>query len=294
MTMAYLYKWTHIPTNKWYIGSRTRKNCHPTDGYICSSKIVKPLILEDKSNWYRTVLIVGDPLYIRNLETKLLCSLNAADNEMSYNQNNSNGKFYFTGRTHSESAKQKIAEKNTGSNNPNFGKPSPKKNIPASEKTRLAISIGNRGKKRSEEVKQEMAIRNIGENNPNYGTNWTEERRKKFIETRKMKKDLDPSYGAKSENGRAQISRSRKGKKLSDATREKMSKSKMGHLSSRKGAITPYETRLKLSAALKGRIISKESIEKRTATRARNKALKQHIELQDTSISVLNEQFNTL
>ena len=44
MTVAFLYKWIEISTDKWYIGSRTANGCHPTDGYICSSKIVKPLI----------------------------------------------------------------------------------------------------------------------------------------------------------------------------------------------------------------------------------------------------------
>ena len=32
-TQAYLYKWIHIPTQKWYVGSRTAKGCHQADGY---------------------------------------------------------------------------------------------------------------------------------------------------------------------------------------------------------------------------------------------------------------------
>jgi hypothetical protein len=40
-TIAYVYKWTHIPTSKWYVGSRTAPGCHPDDGYICSSKLIK-------------------------------------------------------------------------------------------------------------------------------------------------------------------------------------------------------------------------------------------------------------
>ena len=35
-TVAYVYKWIHIPTGKWYIGSRTRVGSHPDDGYYCS------------------------------------------------------------------------------------------------------------------------------------------------------------------------------------------------------------------------------------------------------------------
>lgn len=33
-TQAFLYKWTHIPTQKWYVGSRTAVGCHINDGYI--------------------------------------------------------------------------------------------------------------------------------------------------------------------------------------------------------------------------------------------------------------------
>jgi hypothetical protein len=50
-TVAYVYKWVHIPTGKWYIGSRTRVGSHPNDGYYCSSKTVKPLILANPNEW---------------------------------------------------------------------------------------------------------------------------------------------------------------------------------------------------------------------------------------------------
>lgn len=54
--MAFVYKWTNIPTGKWYIGVRTKNGCHINDGYICSSKIVKPLILSNPSDWKRDIL----------------------------------------------------------------------------------------------------------------------------------------------------------------------------------------------------------------------------------------------
>ena len=44
-SQAFVYKWKHISTNMWYVGSRTAKNCHPNDGYICSSAFVKSMIL---------------------------------------------------------------------------------------------------------------------------------------------------------------------------------------------------------------------------------------------------------
>lgn len=91
VTLAYLYKWTHIPSQKWYVGSRTRENCHPDDGYICSSKKVKPMILENRSEWIRKILIIGNPKYIRELERSYLVSIDARNDPMSFNENNATG-----------------------------------------------------------------------------------------------------------------------------------------------------------------------------------------------------------
>lgn len=97
MTIAYLYKWTHIPTKKWYIGSRTAKDCHPNDDYICSSKIVKPLIMATPSEWCREILAEGLPDIIIALEAKLLSDLDAKNNPTSYNMHNGDGKFTTSG-----------------------------------------------------------------------------------------------------------------------------------------------------------------------------------------------------
>ena len=72
MTNAFLYKWTHIPTLRWYVGSRTAKGCHPNDGYICSSKKVKPMILENKEEWRREIIAIGDSSEILDLESEVL------------------------------------------------------------------------------------------------------------------------------------------------------------------------------------------------------------------------------
>jgi hypothetical protein len=52
MTIAYVYKWTQLSTGKWYIGSRSAIGCNPNqhEKYICSSKTVKPMILEDRND----------------------------------------------------------------------------------------------------------------------------------------------------------------------------------------------------------------------------------------------------
>ena len=91
MTQAFVYKWIHKPTGMWYIGSRTAKDCHINDGYICSSKIVKPMIQEKPDEWERYILHTGLPKEMRKLETMLLIESNAKKNRMSFNRNNADG-----------------------------------------------------------------------------------------------------------------------------------------------------------------------------------------------------------
>ena len=106
MNTAYVYKWTHIPSFKWYIGSRTAKNSHPDDGYICSSKTVKPLIINNPQEWQRTILAIGSVQEIRNLETEILVSVDAKNDNRSFNKHNQNLKFVCNG--HSEETIKKI------------------------------------------------------------------------------------------------------------------------------------------------------------------------------------------
>ena len=74
-TTAFVYKWIELSTGKWYIGARIAKGCNPSDGYICSSKEVLNLIRENKEEWHREILAIGNPLYIRELENLYLNSL---------------------------------------------------------------------------------------------------------------------------------------------------------------------------------------------------------------------------
>lgn len=92
-TYAYVYKWTELSTGRWYIGSRTKHGCNPADGYICSSRIVKPLIEYNQTNWSRTVLCIGHAVDMLALETALLTLVDAKNDPLSYNQHNGDGKF---------------------------------------------------------------------------------------------------------------------------------------------------------------------------------------------------------
>lgn len=93
MTTAFVYKWTNISTLQWYIGSRTRKNCHPNDGYVCSSKTVKPLIVENAINWVREIVDTGTPVEMRELEQEILVLFDAVNDSRSLNKHNATSKF---------------------------------------------------------------------------------------------------------------------------------------------------------------------------------------------------------
>lgn len=142
MTTAFLYKWTEITSGKWYVGSRTKKGCHPSDGYICSSKLVKPMILENQSNWVRQILVIGNSKYILELEAAYLKLLDARKDSMSYNLHNGDGEFSTCG----------MKRKNTW----NKGKKGIQK-------------AWNKGVKSSVETRKKLSESKIGSRNPNYG-----------------------------------------------------------------------------------------------------------------------------
>lgn len=92
-TTAYVYKWTHIPTLKWYVGVRTRKGCHPGDGYLTSSKHVKSSIKSHPNEWQQTVIATGNPDEMRDLESEILNLFDAKRDSRSFNLHNCDGKF---------------------------------------------------------------------------------------------------------------------------------------------------------------------------------------------------------
>ena len=89
MSTAYVYKWTHMPSMMWYIGSRTAKGCCTDDGYICSSKIVRPLIEGKLSDWKREIVATGSKEDMLSLEEDILVLFDAANDMRSFNRRNS-------------------------------------------------------------------------------------------------------------------------------------------------------------------------------------------------------------
>lgn len=219
-TKAYLYIWYHTPSGMWYAGSRTKQGCHPDDGYICSSKKVKPLIQSHPHEWSRTVLCVGSAEYIRHLEFLYLTQRQARQDPMSYNQHNCDGRFPVTfGRKMSEDNKEKLRAANKG-----------RVRTPA---TLAIMSAQRKGKKRgpmSEDHKRKLS-------EANKGIQWTEEQIAARVRAR--------TYGPLSEEHKQKIAAGNTGKKKGPMTDEAKRKSSESH----KGKKHSEETKQKMREA---------------------------------------------
>lgn len=137
MAQAYVYQWTEKSTGMWYIGSRTKKNCHPDDGYICSSKTAKPLIKANPKGWIRTILYVGDPLEAIKVESFVLTEMKAKDSAMSYNLHNQNMNFHGIRTPRTQKQKEHLSNLFKGRISPNKGNICPK--VAISNKKRIGI-----------------------------------------------------------------------------------------------------------------------------------------------------------
>jgi hypothetical protein len=188
---SFVYKWIHLPTGKWYIGSRTAKGCHPADGYISSSQLIKPLIKQNPTEWKREIIKTGSPEEMIKLETTLLESLDAKHNTMSFNQHNGDGKFTRTGVIVSEDTRKKQSE-SIKKVHPNRGKPGPNLGRTFGEETRKKQSESKLGKKRkpfTEQTRDKIRQAKLGSNNPSYGKTPSEETREKLRQANQGKKE---------------------------------------------------------------------------------------------------------
>jgi hypothetical protein len=195
-TKAYLYRWTHIPSQKWYVGSRTGKGCHPDDGYICSSKIVKPMITENKNEWHREVLVIGEPLYIRELESQYLSSVDAKNDFMSFNFHNGDGKFTTTGRIEPEDAKKKRIDKLIGKKKPEgFGDGVRKSRtgLKFNDEWRKNIGIASTCRVQDAEARRKNSFANSGDKNASFTGYCVSPNGIKYDSCIKAAKDFDVS-----------------------------------------------------------------------------------------------------
>jgi hypothetical protein len=218
MTIAFVYKWTQLSTGMWYIGSRSSKGCHPDDGYICSSKIVRPLIEANLLDWERTILYIDEPKKIREKESSILQELNAKQDPLSYNRHNNDGNFFPQG--------------------------------PLSEETKRKIGKANKGRVFSEEIRLKMGNRIVSEETRRKMRTRThsEETRLKMSEASKGR--------THSEETRLKIGELSKIKTHTEETKRKISARLMGN-KGRHGPHSE-ETKRKISEAKKGRVFSEE------------------------------------
>jgi hypothetical protein len=105
---AYVYKWTHKPTYKWYIGFHVG---NIDDNYVCSSKIVKPMIKSKPSEWVKEIIAFGESKDMFQLETEILQLFDAKNDPRSFNQHNNYFKNTTLGKKMSEETKDKIRQK---------------------------------------------------------------------------------------------------------------------------------------------------------------------------------------
>lgn len=168
VTHAYLYRWTHIPTQRWYVGSRTAVGSHPSDGYICSSPEVKQSIAQFPDEWIREILVIGDPTYIRQLENDFLVLLDAKKNPMSFNLHNGDGKFTTLGRKEPLDLKAARVKKLKGMKKPDgFGEKIRAIRTGMKFDAEWCANIGkaSKGRIQSESAREKNRLANSGSNN---------------------------------------------------------------------------------------------------------------------------------
>jgi hypothetical protein len=141
----------------WYIGSRTARGSNLNDGYICSSKYVKPLIESNPHEWVRDIIDLGEPVSMRELESEILECLNAAHDPRSFNRDNGKGKFSNTGRTITDEWRS---------------------NLSKSKKELYKDGHPNKGYKHTEEWKAEHAKKITGKRRSD---EWKAERKKNAV-----------------------------------------------------------------------------------------------------------------
>ena len=176
MVDSFVYCWTDHKTQKLYVGVHKGS---PTDGYVCSGKLMLEEYNQRSSDFTRQIIAGGTWKECLSLERAILCSVDACNNPNYYNLQNSNGK--FNPYTPTEDTKQKISKSLKG--------------FQVAEETKQKISKSHKGKPKSEETKRKMSeaaknrsadhLRKINE--AKFGRKMSEETKQKISETSKLR-----------------------------------------------------------------------------------------------------------
>ncbi|PUE32998.1 hypothetical protein B9Z35_05605 [Limnohabitans sp. Jir61] len=239
MTLAYVYKWTELATGKWYVGARGARGCHPEDGYICSSKVVKPLIQANPSGWQREILFTSEPVEVFFIEAKLLDELNAKDDPQSFNKHNGDGKWSMRGKQFSPEHREKMGAWQVGRK---FEKSSidkrteSRKGFRQSEEARNKIGQSLKGQRigisPSEEQRKKISAKLTGRVNGPLSAEHKallSQIKKGFRHTEEAIAKMKAAHQGKvlTEEHKAKISASGKGIKKSEETKARMRKPKV-------------------------------------------------------------------
>lgn len=134
---SFLYVWTDLLENKLYVG--TRKGV-PTDGYICSGKLMLEQYKKRPLDFVRQVVATGTYKDMIALECYILKSVDAKKDKNFYNQHNGDGNFYNKGHTQGTKEKLKVARNNR------------------TDKPRLGKLLSEEGKKKASESAKKAAL----------------------------------------------------------------------------------------------------------------------------------------
>lgn len=159
MINGFVYCWTNIENLKIYVGVHKGT---PTDGYVCSSKLMLEEYNKNPNIFTRQIIAEGPYELMRNLESKILQSANVAGDNRYYNMHNSDGKFYL--KQHTEETKKKISVGHKGKKRPDLA-----------ERNRLGMSEDTK-KKLSDQAK--LRLKNTP--NPMTGKSHTDNTKKKI------------------------------------------------------------------------------------------------------------------
>jgi len=180
---VYLIGWTKL--DRWYIGCRHAKNCHPSElwkPYFTSSDIVKAFREEHgEPDSFKILNEFSTGEEALAFEEEKQKEYDVLNDEKWLNANIGGKKFYCTtawiGKKHSEESKIKISISQIGKK--------------LSEETKRKIRESMKGKNRgpqSKEHRQKLSNSMKGEKGPWYGKTRSEETKRKIKETYRLKK----------------------------------------------------------------------------------------------------------
>lgn len=212
MTNIHVYQWFNINTLEYYIGYTMGK----VKNYICSSKYVKPRVLENPSEWHKEILAYFETgAEAREFETKCIKSM--WGDKLLLNRTITGKEFSTEGKPLSIEHRQKLKDADRSNwKLSDQGKQNIidcKKGIPRSNETKEKLRKANLGKKVSEETKLKIGLAFIGRKHS-----------KESID--KMKKSaIGKKHSAETIEKLKTIAKTRPKRKHSEETKKKISES---------------------------------------------------------------------